>query len=120
MDTSGDYDQLHSTTLYIGLEINLNSNNGGNSAASNPNEKKLDIHTPCNDFYQICRNFQDFDANLYNVSIKSVRLYDLPDYVYELAKGETRPTKGNRNKKRKSDKNSKTFKKIKNVLKDKN
>ncbi|ODV63130.1 polynucleotide adenylyltransferase PAP1 [Ascoidea rubescens DSM 1968] len=123
LDINKKYAQLHSTTLYVGLEINLNSNNNnaGNSANGNsPGERKLDIRALCQDFYLVCRSLQEYDETTYDISIKSIKLYNLPDFVYDLAKGEKRPLKGNKNKKRKNDKNSKKPKKIKNTLKGKN
>ncbi|ODV93894.1 hypothetical protein PACTADRAFT_18518 [Pachysolen tannophilus NRRL Y-2460] len=81
--------ELHVMGLYIGLVINL----------KNQQDKKIDLQEPCQDFYRICREWSEYDENIHSISIKHVKLYDLPNYVYE--EGEVRPT---REKKRKSDK----------------
>ncbi|CCH41700.1 poly(A) polymerase [Wickerhamomyces ciferrii] len=92
---------IHFTSLYIGLDITVSGE-----------DKKFDIHVPCNDFFTLCRGFPDYnDSLIYGLNIKHVKLYDLPSFVY--GEGETRPEKPN--KKRKGDKNGKNNKKPKNV-----
>lgn len=92
--------KVHLTALYIGLDITLNSE-----------EKKFDIHVPCNDFFNICRSFPEYaDASVFSINIKHVKLYDLPSCVYDET--ETRPVKA---KKRKGGKNGSNPKRPKSV-----
>lgn len=86
--------QIHLTKLFIGLDINL-------SKPSNQTDgvKKLDIQYPCSEFYNLCKSWQSYDESIHQIQIKNVKLYDLPNDVYE--EGEKRPVKVN--KKRKKD-----------------
>lgn len=77
---------LHLTALYIGLDITVNND-----------AKKFDIHVPCNDFFTLCRSFTEYsDPSVYSISIKHVKLYDLPSFVYD--EGEARPVKTKKRK----------------------
>jgi len=92
---------LHITTLYIGLDITVSNE-----------DKKFDIHVPCNEFFNICRGFPEYsDDSIFAISIKHVKLYDLPSFVY--SEDEKRPIKSS--KKRKGDKNGKKSKRPKSV-----
>jgi poly(A) polymerase len=96
--------QIHLTALYIGLDITVNND-----------EKKFDIHVPCNDFFNLCRSFPEYsESSVFSISIKHVKLYDLPSFVYE--EGETRPVKTKKRKNAKGDKNSKRPKSDQNEL----
>lgn len=90
---------IHLMKLYIGLELDLKGK-----------DKKMNIQVPCTEFDQICKNWQFFNSNINSLSIKHVKLLDLPNDVYD--EGEIRPTK---TKKRKTDKNCKGNKKLKMV-----
>ncbi|GMF08792.1 unnamed protein product [Ambrosiozyma monospora] len=68
----------------------------------------MDIQVPCSDFDSICRNWASFDKDLYSLGIKYVKLYDLPNDVYD--EDEKRPHKM---KKRKNNKNGVGSKKMK-------
>ncbi|CCH62023.1 hypothetical protein TBLA_0G00760 [Henningerozyma blattae CBS 6284] len=77
-----DTKQFHITTMYIGLDVNVESK-----------KEKIDIHVPCNEFFNICRNFSEEFQNseVFSLIIKYLKLYDLPNEVYD--EGETRPVK---------------------------
>lgn len=68
------------TTYYIGLELRPTST------------KKLDISWPCSEFYEICRNWNNYNEDNHSIHINLTRNYDLPDNVFK--EGEERPTKG--------------------------
>lgn len=74
--------KVYITTMYIGLDVNVEDK-----------KDKIDIHVPCNEFFNLCRNFNEEyqDSNIYSLVIKYVKQYDLPSEVYE--EGETRPVK---------------------------
>lgn len=55
---------VHTTTFYIGLDIKLEGNN-----------KRLDIQWPCQEFYETCRNWPQFNADMNSIYIKNVRGY---------------------------------------------
>lgn len=79
--------EVHLTKLYIGLDIVVG-------------QKKLDIQYPCSEFFNVCKSWATFDEKVHFVQIKTVKLYDLPDDVYE--EGEKRPTKTSKRKRTKS------------------
>lgn len=91
-----EFKKVHITALYIGLAITLPP------SANGTQDKKFDIHIPCNEFFQICRSFKEYeDASKYQIKIQHVKLYDLPSWVY--VEGEKRPEKekSSKGKKRK-------------------
>lgn len=90
---------VHLMKLYIGLELDLKGK-----------EKKMNIQVPCTEFDQICKNWVSYNEEIYGLSIRYVKLWDLPDDVYDEI--EKRPTK---TKKRKTDKNGQINKKMKMV-----
>lgn len=91
-------EKVHITTMYIGLNIAVDE------------KKKIDIHVPCQDFFNLCRSFQEYeDTETFSLVIKYVKLYDLPDHVYET--DDQRPVKPI--KKRKNDKTVKKAKRPK-------
>lgn len=91
---------LHITTLYVGLQLQHTS---GDS-------KKVDIQSVCADFFTFCKQLETYDENINDLQIRGVKLYDLPDFVYQ--EDEQRPVKS---KKRKSDKCERKLKKVKSV-----
>lgn len=90
---------VHLMKLYIGLELDLKGK-----------EKKMNIQVPCTEFDQICKNWIFYKKEVFSLSIKYVKLWDLPNDVYD--ENESRPIK---TKKRKTDKNGSINKKIKMV-----
>lgn len=70
---------VHTTVLYIGLEIHLEGT------------KKLDIKWPCQEFFEACKSWTSYDEDVYSIYIKNYRNYDLPMEVFEP--GEERPKK---------------------------
>lgn len=121
MQDEENFETLHITTLYIGLQLaatntnnNSNSNNSGaaNNGNGNGEGKKVDIHLICKDFLSFCQQLETYNGEKNDLQIKGVRLYELPDFVYP--EDEERPVKQPKNKKRKSDKNVKKLKKVKN------
>lgn len=78
---------FHLTKMYIGLDIELHEN------AS----RKLDIQRPCADFFGICKGWQTFREGVNYIQIKNVKVYDLPNDVFE--EGEARPVKPSKRKK---------------------
>ncbi|EGV63297.1 polynucleotide adenylyltransferase [Yamadazyma tenuis] len=86
---------LHLMKLFIGLDVSLNKSN--DSTSKQP--KKLDIQYPCSEFYNICKGWLGFQEGTHFIQIKNVKLYELPDDVFE--EGEKRPIK--QSKKRKAD-----------------
>ncbi|CCF57995.1 hypothetical protein KAFR_0D03470 [Kazachstania africana CBS 2517] len=77
-----DKSKLYLTTMYIGLDVNVEDK-----------KEKVDIHVPCTEFFNLCRNFnEDYqNSDSYSLVIRYVKLYDLPDDVY--GENETRPVK---------------------------
>lgn len=71
---------LHMMKLYVGLKVDVHGPN-----------KKMDIQTPCSEFDAICRNWGDYDKDKNSLSIRQVKLYNLPNDVYD--EGEKRPVK---------------------------
>lgn len=96
-----DEKKCYITTMYIGLDVNVEEK-----------KEKIDIHVPCNEFFNLCRNFNEEYQNpdVYSLIIKYVKQYDLPSEVYEP--GETRPVK-KKSKRRKQDKSAEFSKKAK-------
>lgn len=93
-----DKKKVHITTMYIGLDVAVDD------------KKQIDIHVPCSDFFNLCRSFSEYeDTETFSLIIKYVKLYDLPDHVYD--ENETRPVK--QSKKRKHDKMRKKIKRPK-------
>lgn len=90
---------IHLMKLYIGLELDLKGK-----------EKKMNIQVPCTEFDQICKTWVNYKPDIYSLNIRYVKLWDLPNDVYD--QDQVRPPK---TKKRKTDKNGKTNKKIKKV-----
>lgn len=84
--------QLHLMKWYIGLVILVDKDN---------TTKKIDLQEPCLYFFDICKKWEGYDKHpeKYAVGIKYVKVYDLPNDVYEP--GEERPR---RQKKRKGEK----------------
>ncbi|CCD27393.1 polynucleotide adenylyltransferase PAP1 NDAI_0K02020 [Naumovozyma dairenensis CBS 421] len=89
-DDVKDKKKVRITTMYIGLNVNVANK-----------KEKIDIHVPCTEFFNLCRNFNEEyqKSDLYALSIRYVRLYDLPDAVYD--EGESRPIKKSSKTKRK-------------------
>ncbi|CCK68338.1 polynucleotide adenylyltransferase PAP1 KNAG_0A06840 [Huiozyma naganishii CBS 8797] len=76
-------DKMHLTTMYVGLDVNV----------VDKKREKIDIHVPCTEFYNLCRNFNEEyqDPSVFSLVISYVKLYDLPDGVY--TEDEVRPVK---------------------------
>lgn len=74
--------KMYLTTMYIGLDVNVENK-----------KEKVDIHIPCAEYFNLCRNFnEEFqDNNIFSLIIRYVKLYDLPSEVYD--EGEKRPIK---------------------------
>ncbi|CCE64176.1 hypothetical protein TPHA_0G03360 [Tetrapisispora phaffii CBS 4417] len=83
--------QLHMMTMYIGVAVNVENK-----------KEKIDIHVPCNEFLNLCRNINDDyqDADKFALSIRYVKLHDLPNEVY--GEDDVRPSK-KKHKRRKGD-----------------
>ncbi|CAI5759948.1 unnamed protein product [Candida verbasci] len=73
--------ELHLTKLFIGLKLDLQKDG----------DKKLDIQYPCSEFFNICKGWQDFQAEKHFIQIRNVKLYDLSNDVY--IENEQRPVK---------------------------
>lgn len=90
-----NFKKIYFTALYIGLDISADNDS-----------KKFDIHVPCNDFFNLCRSFPEYeDSSVFSISIKPVKLYDLPSFVYD--ENEIRPVKSKKRKNAKPDKTTK-------------
>lgn len=89
------------TTMYIGLDVNVEDK-----------KEKIDIHVPCNEFFNLCRNFNEEyqNSDIYSLVIKYVKQYDLPSDVYD--EGEIRPVK-KKSKRKKLEKATSTSKRPK-------
>lgn len=87
-----DSNKLYITTMFIGLDITVENR-----------REKIDIHLPCNEFFNLCRNFNEEyqNSDVFSLVIRYVKLYDLPNGVYE--QGEKRIVK--KKSKRKKDVN---------------
>lgn len=101
-----DLPKVYITTMYIGLDVNVEDK-----------KEKIDIHVPCNEFFNLCRNFSEEyqDSNTYSLVIKYVKQYDLPSDVYE--EGEARPVK-KKSKRKKLEKATANTKRPKSELSD--
>ncbi|QLQ78191.1 hypothetical protein HG537_0A04380 [Torulaspora globosa] len=95
---------VYITTMYIGLDVSVEDK-----------KEKIDIHVPCNEFFNLCRNFDEQyqNSDTYSLVIKYVKQYDLASDVYE--EGETRPVK-KKSKRKKLEKASATSKRPKSVV----
>lgn len=80
---SNEKHELHLTKLFIGLDIA-------------EGKKKLDIQSPCSDFFCICRGWSEFNEGVHSIQIKKVKLSELPNDVY--VEGEQRPQKSAKRK----------------------
>ena len=94
-DADSDADnrqKVYLTSIYIGVDVNL----------EDKKKEKVDIHVPCTEFFNLCRNFSEEyqNSNTFSLIIRYVKLYDLPDDVYE--EGEVRPIR-KKTKRRKSE-----------------
>ncbi|EMG46355.1 PAPALPHA Poly(A) polymerase PAPalpha [Candida maltosa Xu316] len=78
------------TKYYIALELNLTKSGDG--------ARTLDIHYPCGEFYNLCKNSTSFSEDVNFIQIKNVKLLDLPNDVY--IEGEQRPKKIGKKRKR--------------------
>lgn len=87
-----DKNKMYLTTMYIGLDVSVEDK-----------KEKVDIHVPCTEFFNLCRNFNEEyqDNDIFSLIIRYVKLHDLPDKVYD--EGETRPVK-KKNKRKKGEK----------------
>lgn len=61
---NGSQTAVHTTTLYIGLEINLDGT-----------DRKLDIQWPCQEFFETCKYWTQYSEDINSISIKNVRKY---------------------------------------------
>ena len=84
--------KVYMTSMYIGLDVNVESK-----------KEKVDIHVPCAEYFNLCRNFSEEYQNndVFSLAISYVKLHDLPDQVY--AEGEQRPIKKKKSKRSKDD-----------------
>lgn len=97
-EESKNANQVHISTMFIGLDINTEESN------------KIDIHIPCQEFFNLCRSLPEYeDPEIFSLIIKYVKVHDLPDEVYQ--EGETRPVKSS--KKRKPEKSGEKSKRPK-------
>ncbi|KAK9470861.1 Poly(A) polymerase central domain-containing protein [Dipodascopsis tothii] len=81
---------VYRTTFYVGLEINMD-----------PSVKRLDIQWPCQEFYETCRSWKEYDEEINCICVCNVRNFDLPDFVF--AEGEVRPTRQKKSKRKLAD-----------------
>ncbi|VEU21068.1 DEKNAAC101955 [Brettanomyces naardenensis] len=89
---------LHMMKLYVGLKLDLKGR-----------DKKLDIQVPCSEFDMICRAWPDFDKEKDALSIRHVKIWNLPNDVYD--EDEKRPVK--KQKRKASDAEDGSHKKLK-------
>lgn len=84
--------KVHITTMYVGLNVSVENK-----------KEKIDMHVPCGEFFNLCRNFNEAYQNpdVYSLVIRYLKSYELPDDVF--SENEKRPTK-KLNKRRKGDK----------------
>lgn len=96
-----DKSQVHIMTMYIGLDVNVENK-----------KEKIDIHVPCSEFLTLCRNINEEyrSTDTYQLSIRYVKLQDLPNNVYR--EDEERPIK-KKHKRKKEEKTSDVSKKPK-------
>lgn len=96
-----DKSQVHIMTMYIGLDVNVENK-----------KEKIDIHVPCSEFLTLCRNINEEyrSTDTYQLSIRYVKLQDLPNNVY--GEDEERPIK-KKHKRKKEEKTSDVSKKPK-------
>lgn len=101
VDELKDKQKCYITTMYIGLDVNVEEK-----------KEKIDIHVPCNEFFNLCRHFNEEyqNSDVYSLVIKYVKQYDLPSEVYDP--GEARPAK-KKSKRRKQDKSAEFSKRAK-------
>ncbi|KAL3228971.1 Poly(A) polymerase [Nakaseomyces bracarensis] len=84
--------KVHITTMYVGLDVFVENK-----------KEKIDMHVPCGEFFNLCRNFNEAYQNpdVYSLVIRYLKSYELPDDVF--GENEKRPAK-KVNKRRKGDK----------------
>lgn len=87
-ENKGDI-QVWTSRFFIGLKLKMDDK-----------KKKLDIQWPCQEFHEVCKSWPMYDENKFNVSIKNVRVYDLPDECYDNP--EDRPKRVDKKRKRKT------------------
>ncbi|CAN6674670.1 poly(A) polymerase [Trichomonascus vanleenenianus] len=85
---------VHTAVLYIGLKLNLDEQPGQKGGV----RRKLDIQWPCQEFYETCKNWANYNADVNSVCIRNVRNYDLPDEVFDNL--ESRPRRSDKKRKR--------------------
>lgn len=73
---------VHITTMYVGLGVSVENK-----------KEKIDMHIPCGEFFNLCRNFHESYQNpeVYSLVIRYLKSYELPDDVF--GEDEQRPTK---------------------------
>lgn len=74
--------KVHITTMYVGLGVSVKNK-----------KEKIDMHIPCGEFFNLCRNFHESYQNpeVYSLVIRYLKSYELPDDVF--GEDEQRPTK---------------------------
>ncbi|OXB43967.1 hypothetical protein B1J92_L02277g [Nakaseomyces glabratus] len=74
--------KVHITTMYVGLGVSVENK-----------KEKIDMHIPCGEFFNLCRNFHESYQNpeVYSLVIRYLKSYELPDDVF--GEDEQRPTK---------------------------
>ncbi|KAI5808495.1 Poly(A) polymerase central domain-containing protein [Peziza echinospora] len=77
--------KVWTTTYYVGIEVHPNTS------------KRLDISWPCMEFYDLCRNWAQYNEDMHSIHIDLTRNFELPMDVF--SEGEVRPTKPMRKKK---------------------
>ncbi|KPI37450.1 Poly(A) polymerase PAPa [Cyphellophora attinorum] len=72
---------FHTHTFYIGIDLTPSA------------QKNLNISAAISYFKGVCQGWQDYDANIHFLDAVPVRAHELPDDLFDKAKGEVKPAR---------------------------
>ena len=79
---------IHTVTFYIGIDLTQNAS------------KNVDMTASISYFKSMCTSWTNFDEAMHKLEVMPVKSYDLPDDLFDAAKGEVKPVKPVKAKKR--------------------
>lgn len=83
---------VHTTTMYIGLDVHLEGKLCSNASDevlitfSVGSSKQLDIKWPCQDFFEACKNWSQYNQDVCSIFIKHVRKWVKTDILWRNKK----------------------------------
>jgi poly(A) polymerase len=72
---------LHTVTFYIGIDLTQNAS------------KNVDMTAAISYFKSMCTGWSNYRDDMHTLEVMPVKSYDLPDDLFDTTKGETKPTK---------------------------